>query len=112
MKPGRELDTLIAEKIFGWHLDEHNMWAIPGNTFLIYASCTNIPSYSTDISAAWEVVEKFKAVTRLEKRFNDDTTKWFCELSLGIGEGCCTAYAETAPHAICLAALEATQLSD
>lgn len=56
MKPGRELDALIAEKVMRWNREHDECGLPPG----VYGS-DNIqpfPHYSTDISAAWEVVEK------------------------------------------------------
>lgn len=85
MKPGRELDALVAEKVMGWKrilspedarkcLNAHSdippaervfqitelmdTWVNPaGKTFR-----GELPEYSTDIAAAWEIVEKLKAL--------------------------------------------------
>lgn len=43
----REIDALVAEKVMGLH-----------DTHAIQYGEKAIPNYSTDISAAWEVVEK------------------------------------------------------
>ena len=43
MKPGRELDALVVEKVMGWKWLSGNPWAP-----------------STDIAAAWEVLEKMR----------------------------------------------------
>lgn len=67
MKPGSELDALVAEKVMGlervmtpgfgmevgWRPIHSNLGASP------------LKSYSTDISAAWEVVEKMKQINLL-----------------------------------------------
>lgn len=134
MKPGRELDVVIAERVMGWSRrgagdhtkPEHrpskdfpgrviNNWdskgphdylESPGGRSRIYfCGCDDIgeeiPRYSSDIAATWEVVE------RLHKLDPDDGLKiWF------IGHwqasfGATIADADTAPHAICLAALKA-----
>lgn len=113
MKPGRELDALIAEKVMGLKRSDH--WPVvdlredrsrpldrwdddQGNI-------VPLPAYSTSIEAAWEVVEKIASLKncwrlRLEKHPQgwsvDFETEWKVEL-----------VAETAPHAICLAALKA-----
>lgn len=89
MKPGRELDLLVAEKIFGWSPSQ------------VYDKHSYL-SYSTDISAAWEVVEKVKS----EYSVTIDTClehegKWLCTFAYHQVEG------DSAPHAICLAALKA-----
>src|SRR5919106_517365 len=44
MEAGRELDALVAEKVMGW----------PD-----YAEKNHCPEYSTDIAAAWLIVEEF-----------------------------------------------------
>jgi|GEM_PF-3264926 len=53
MKPGRELDRQIGEHIFGFKniLNVADYWFIDDLN-------TSLPSYSTDIAAAWEVAEK------------------------------------------------------
>lgn len=120
MKPGRELDALIAEKVMGITPDlkciacgSTNLlihW-LTGNN--MYGDCTKnmdykrtfikLPNYSTDISDAWLVVEKMGA-------YNDSSFS----LSVGLSytEWCACfmghkAWSDSAPHAICLAALKA-----
>ena len=108
LKPGRELDALIAEKIFGWSLDPNRAsddicWLMPPGGWHVAKS---VPQYSTDIAAAMEVVEKLSeygwhfSLTRTADGsvvafFHKD---WFRRNEKLI---------ETAPHAICLAALKA-----
>ena len=115
MKAGRELDALIAEKVFGQtivyvgghpHLTE-------GNDNYLGGDC---PYFSTRIADAWLVVEKMRGH---EKRYNfgieetnkfigDDLTDgweaYFCDDDYS-NEG----FALTAPLAICLAALRAVE---
>ena len=109
MKPGRELDALVAEKIFGAKLIRS---AFHENNEVI--SCDfpdrrlgqgfdQLPKFSTDIAAAWEVMEKFESVNRVERRYYP--THWWCELGADIYSF--EAIGDTAPHAICLAALKA-----
>lgn len=62
------------------------------------------PPYSTEISAAWEVVEKFPAM-QLFKYANG--LGWDCYWHAESGPLNVHAQAETAPLAICLAALKA-----
>jgi hypothetical protein len=116
---GRDLDELIAEKVMGWipgpctgHTIElpggwgcdectaEGQWGFQGHH-------TKLPrQYSTDIAAAWEVVEK------LQKEWiviiNGYQDKWDVEVNMS-GKYVSEVYesALTAPHAICLAALEA-----
>ncbi len=114
LKPGRELDALVAEKVMGEKPPEGSHYEGGGDwtTFRWIQdwACETRhwpPQYSTNISAAWEVVEKF--------------TEAFADLDLTVEKGVweCVfdtreivprhflAGADTAPHAICLAALAA-----
>lgn len=124
---GRELDALVAEKVFGKvfppngrYLDEpgHLRYAggVPGFNHLVNDV---LPKYSTDIAAAWEVVERLTAewgwwdmefgwrtiseVERNEKGW----TNW-CITLLGPDDDVEVFFkAGSAAHAICLAALKA-----
>lgn len=60
MKPGRELDDLVARKVMGWTYTrvEDGFGHPPGKGF------ERIPLYSTDIAAAWEVAEKTKLLEK------------------------------------------------
>ena len=118
MEAGRELDTLVAEKVMGWEATADGLYwdARQKRTRLVLGSAIakkreemgieNGPGFvfapSTDIAAAWEVVEK--------------ADLWSLYGSIGDGpyraciqfedrEGLMTA--DTAPLAICLAALKA-----
>lgn len=108
MKAGLELDALIAEKVMGWHfvgtftLDPElncDRWARDQNGLERYFH--EVPKYSTDIAAAWQVVEKM--IVYSEHHFLlDKGGAWLCRFREGgLSPG------ETAPHAICLAALKA-----
>lgn len=109
MKPSRELDELIAEKVMGWTMKCGPMLAPPGyNNFIIKGVCVDekgniriIPSYSTEISAAWEVVEKFRKNNSFIQLEVIGELGW--EVALN-GE---TGNSEFAPQVICLAALRA-----
>lgn len=98
MEAGPQLDALIAEKVMNWHLDSHL-------GFFHWLDSDNQPQAliadfepSTDIAAAWPVVEKLNIIV------------W----PLGTGshkalKGKVKAYAQGAPLAICRAALKAVQ---
>ena len=58
MKAGRELDALVAEKVMG--VKNMEQW-------LINHRMDETGQYSTDIAAAWEVVEKMR------QRFRDSS---------------------------------------
>ena len=105
MKPGRELDALIAEKVMG----ETVTWGgDPGGTIIpwvgepdgIQGEC---PPYSTDIAAAWAVVEKKSGCNLI---WHGDLQEWHCQFfgDPTFGE---IGKAPIAPLAICLAALKA-----
>lgn len=97
----REIDVLVAEKVMGEDYVEKCKCDFPGCEL-----CASYKAYPTDISAAWDVVGKFSS---FYLSFDEATETWFAHLDFsrrakedckGIGVG------ETAPHAICLAALK------
>lgn len=119
MQAGRELDALIAEKVMGWPpKPAHAGWqgdVVPSLADPKWVQAgpdrgwemVFLPNYSTDIAAAWKVVEKMR-----------ETPKPFFSLAwyisgrwgaafLGHDDGTDAEMADTAPHAICLAALRA-----
>lgn len=93
----REIDAKVAMHIFGtprgkiFYMAEGREWIT-----------TRLPHYSTDISAAWKIIERLQlailpqhtAGYRVDSRTN--TQLPYVE-----------AWADTAPMAICLAALKA-----
>ena len=116
MNPGRELDALIAEKIMGIPVYKEGDEA---QTFIGgagYDPCKHhvyklldgrvagwFPCYSTDISAAWEVVERANLFLEINmcKHF---TGRW---LVTDISNEGVLGKSRSLPHAICLAALKA-----
>jgi len=117
MVPGRELDCKIAKNVMGWT----GLWT-NGTEFMAYPPIEQqlgvgyderygIPSYSTGIPEAFEVVEKMKEEKFLltlthtisdESEINGYSASFF---DFG-GEGrCFTLVAKTAPEGICRAAL-------
>jgi hypothetical protein len=58
MKPGRGLDILVGEKVFGFqkHPTLRAHWFDPENPGANWP----MPNYSESIKSAWEVVEKLK----------------------------------------------------
>jgi hypothetical protein len=68
VKSLRELDALVAERVMRWKLHTQftpPRWSVPGAPpqFNMPTEC---PPYSTDIAAAWEVVEALEGKTILE----------------------------------------------
>lgn len=98
MNAGRELDALIAEKVMGWYLDSTKEYHRKHIHSLGHNALAPVPNFSTDIAAAWEVVEKFQGSFKVFKPFGG---QWEVECTNGFSK------ADTAAHAICLAALKA-----
>lgn len=97
MSPGRELDALVAEHAMGLSPVE---WS---DGFLVYGSQHTggvVPKYSTDMRAAWLVVENIRK--RSEFALEYDGIQWRARFTTW-------ERALTAPHAICLAALLAVE---
>ena len=119
-KAGRELDALVAERVMGyrapkngWFKDiPHRVAEERGDDYL--RPVDFLSKYSTDIIAAWEVMENlykrdfackvfigWKSGERFQKE------DWVAEVTdnndkyLGV--------ATSAPHAICLAALQTVE---
>jgi len=117
---GRELDTVVAEKVMELrttgrgdrHLvsgyDDPEGWGHPDNVW------EDVPHYSTDIVAAWMIVGKLIAEDRqvtLSHRGRNDQWLWHASISeagSGLVYGGWEAFAESAPLAICVAALKVT----
>lgn len=93
MKAGRELDILIAEKRMGWTKEEIKVRLE-----------LDLPHYSTNIAAAWEIFAD-ESYARLELVAGD----WVCSFYTGMPAGAAVGVSESAAHAICLAALKATE---
>jgi hypothetical protein len=111
MQAGYEMDLLVAEKLMGWkwfHYEEASYFRrndvfdyviivdkLRGQTCVFNNS---LPKFSTEISAAWEVIEKLGLTDFSIEKVGDH----YC-VNLVIESAC----AETAPLAICRAALMA-----
>ena len=138
LKAGRELDALIAEKVMGWHRKTENeiypYWY--DEIGLVTKLAEDIPSWSdgfanyawspsTNISSAWEVVEKFRKgnfflrITPTEEGYrvtacSDEGLPLAFDKKTGDYDWdskYSEAYADapTAPLAICRAALKAVE---
>lgn len=118
MKAGRELDALIAEKVMDWNwvnVFSNALMIVPPigdklrhtHKYVDKGIPDNMPHYSTNIADAWRVVEKLQEndwEVIIETRSNETEVK-----AKGRMGGWIDMYgiAETAPLAICLAALKA-----
>lgn len=91
--PGRELDELIAEQVMGW---------------VSFRIGHLIPNYSTDISAAWEVVENIMSMN-LDVRIYCVSMKinnlFDCVIHEGDNNKVVVSMQPSLPEAICKAAL-------
>jgi hypothetical protein len=104
VKAGEKIDHLIAEKVMGYEWRQK-----PGTIGLFWdrdrnSAVVELPKYSTKISAAWQVIDKLiESGAEVNVGFSD---KWDCDIDYPIG---CNwrKVGDTAPLAICLAALEA-----
>lgn len=132
MKPGRELDALVAEKVMGVEVArgvqcsyecgfKNDDMGIAASRLEALGWVTHypIPYYSTDIAAAWEVVEHIGVGWSLTlARYSSISSAghgWLACFAKSIHPADSTksyypdvvahGLADTAPHALCLAAL-------
>jgi hypothetical protein len=103
MEAGRRLDAEIAEKIMGWrNFHTHHFDGMLTGTTPRDEAWTEVPFYSTDIAAAWQVVEKLQYY---DAHYQQGHHFWrFITPEWGRIE---YSAHTSAPMAICLAALKA-----
>ena len=110
MQAGRELDAMVAEKVMGWNIINKHMGSPPKETWDedTVVCIAPIPHYSTDIAAAWKVVEKMQYFQKpsqmghpLHLKYCWWVNKWWACVESS------EALEETAPLAISKAALKA-----
>lgn len=127
MPAGPKLDALIAEKVMGWTSYESHLtcedfgtrgeplifWNPPGMT----SAGATLPPFSTDIAAAWQVVERLIERKVLLWVHVSPAGNYRCECRQVVQSEVTKSWyqrraadviAETAPLAICHAALLAT----
>lgn len=115
LKPGRDVDRLIAEQVMNLQVDygERVIEKIDSKINRdVYHVEYLVPNYSTDIVAAWEIVDfltKIKGV-----RVNIDLSAQSCIINMEYNlRGVVWTWqvdAATAPMAICLAGLKISGL--
>jgi hypothetical protein len=121
LEAGRELDALIFAKIFdkmafrsdgNFVFSNKREYLDDGDAYYLgeYQEIIQLPFYSTDIAAAWEVVEKIREY--IECIWPNDRGLWSLLSYERLEEGLTTVSAETAPLAICRAALLAVMESE
>jgi len=112
----REIDRLVAEKVMGWEYDhlykEYFLKEYVGNNWHKKYVCKNHEfNPSTNIQDAWKVIEKLCVIDRLNKDGYDfqmwsENGKFNANFWKGDFYVLGFAESESAPLAICLAALE------
>ena len=124
MKAGREMDALIAEKVFDYERMTEQHWSEAmgykndgSHNERIIVSCKTrdsikllnhryasfAPNYSTSIAAAWDVLEKLSLMGIYMRISNVNGVGRFRVAT----EDRMTDFHTSAPHAICEAALKA-----
>lgn len=110
----RDRDALVAEKVMGWtrHYPSiawegcDHWWVRPGETDP-HRGIGKLPDYTTDIAAAWRVMERMRGLgfyVILEGDPSDG--RWTCTMGRNEDPIDTTEVdMDTAPEAICLAAL-------
>ena len=134
----REIDKKIAEKVFGlevrrikpdWYRYEVLCFYEPGYPLMVYSFDQNgcnarmyrngiderdgiastLPFWSQDIADAWEVVEHFKKQDYMVSVNVGPEAGWWCCMYPPAGDFIETESCESAPLAICRAALQAAE---
>lgn len=130
MPAGREMDVLISDKVFGMRLEKN--YGLAGGYYWVgngvhfgERPANDVEEYSTDIAAAWKVVEKISEMLLSEKLSAPNGYNYLTLSQLGYKTGYAASFdclfndnwyediteykfaarAETAPLAICRAAL-------
>jgi hypothetical protein len=102
----RERDALVAEKVMGWTKEVNQfefggyVWMVSEGEFILNDDWQP----STDISAAWKVVEKFEGAQIHHAKTH--VHLWSAEFFKN-GESIASGFSATAPEAICKTALKA-----
>ena len=122
----REIDKLVAEKVFGQHVHDYTQasamkWRCQTCNRLDYAGQTTAPhAYSTDIAAAWLVVEKIRTLDELRQvvfcddialaAYDDDWAVATIRAGRGHYPDAMMRIIMPTPAAICRAALKAVRV--
>jgi len=106
IEAGRKLDGLVGQEVMGVKVEYPFGSRYP--YYLREGKWDTVAPYSTDIKAAWEVVEKLRGHEfRMHNEYHDEKWHGYCgiEQPEDLGEGYFSATAEYLPEAICKAAL-------
>lgn len=111
MLAGRELDALVAEKVMGLRVK----YRTPGFPYFedYIDTAHDVPRYSTDIAAAWAVVEKIHLLNGLDLTYGQPreggVPAWRIKRDHCGDEEEDIAIADTVPLVICRAALKVSE---
>jgi hypothetical protein len=120
---GRELDALVAEKVMGWvevrkqsianAFGQHVMDDYVGQPSIGVTQPVLVPRYSSMIQEAWKVADHLRTrsqfVAVLSGMGPQGVQPWICKINRD--GGFLEERADTAPVAICLAALKAVGIA-
>jgi hypothetical protein len=109
LEAGQALDQLVAEKVMGWTLKkigDHRVWgqtgwAPAGN----YTTGEKVFAPSTDIAAAWEVVERLNKL-HIDVDVHSNASGKKSVVAWGQVESVNSGHVLSVPLAICRAALK------
>lgn len=105
MEAGREIDWLIEKHVMGREPTETEISRNEESGMKVIR--INYPSFSGSIEGAWPVIEKLRSVNIYLLRLTNGDTNYACWLGAGLTGGwAVNAVADTAPLAICRAALK------
>lgn len=109
LEVGRELDMRIAEMVMNWHAPTRRCphWYPKSDDLAMNILGPEVPNYSTDIAAAWEVVEKLHE----DFAFTCEYVGHLYVVQLWSNTKKVIASADTVPLAICRAALKAVNVA-
>lgn len=104
LNPGRELDAIIGRNLFGYRLcsvqdvEDYHFFHGKGDV----EAYSPLPHYSTDVAAAWEVINMLDKDRHYIEVHTDETmdNRWWCRVS-----GFTKAMGRTGAESICKAAL-------
>lgn len=111
---GRQMDAWVSVHVFGQECFQSKSVFGTDDFYIFNADASRVvPYYSTDIAAAWQVVEHMGAQSLPSlMQFPEVTPKWRCGFWNNSELGVHYTYGETAPLAICRAALLAVLNSE
>ena len=99
----RELDALVAEKVFLYRLEKVANGYATGIILGPSGTSMSVPNYSTDIATAFRVLEELPGLKGIG--YGPARKDWTAYFQINIDHPTHRASDKSAPRAICLAAL-------